>query len=474
MKNKKISNVKDNRNIKGITLIALVITIIVLLILAAVSIAMLTGENGILTKANVAKERTNEGSIKEDIKLTLLDWKSEEIEKGISIEGKEGITQLQATMKYNSGVITYITKEGEKYTIKYENDKLGNLEKENSGEKSQEYKAKHPEEHIPTGFWYTTGTVNTGYVITDGTNEFVWIPVENSTRYIKKSGGYNRYTTAFNENVSKKIEEVIKGDALGVNNILGTNVQQALADKPEAQIVNNAGGFWVGRYEAGIENEGHNNIAGVTSVTGNDNNTNILNNYWESKKSNIVTKQNTEPVRNITQEKALQIANNWKKGEASSQDGKVAFQSGLITGTQWDVICEYIGWSECDTNCATWGNYLNVASQKLEVYHSGNGNSEWKKETVTKGTNDAWVYPTGKFIINNNSDTAKKNIYDIAGNVWEWTTEVPQINDGNSVIRGGSAYGGRINDTANFRDCNYSTQLFTTWNLGFRIVLYVE
>ena len=42
-------------------------------------------------------------------------------------------------MKYNSGVITYITKEGEKYTIKYENDKLGNLEKENSGEKSQEY-----------------------------------------------------------------------------------------------------------------------------------------------------------------------------------------------------------------------------------------------------------------------------------------------------------------------------------------------
>ena len=64
MKNKKISNVKDNRNIKGITLIALVITIIVLLILAAVSIAVLTGENGILTKANVAKERTNEESIK--------------------------------------------------------------------------------------------------------------------------------------------------------------------------------------------------------------------------------------------------------------------------------------------------------------------------------------------------------------------------------------------------------------------------
>ena len=43
---------------KGITLIALVITIIVLLLLAGISIAMLTGENGILTKANKAKEET--------------------------------------------------------------------------------------------------------------------------------------------------------------------------------------------------------------------------------------------------------------------------------------------------------------------------------------------------------------------------------------------------------------------------------
>ena len=43
---------------KGITLIALVITIIVLLILAGVSTAMLTGENGILTQANNAKQAT--------------------------------------------------------------------------------------------------------------------------------------------------------------------------------------------------------------------------------------------------------------------------------------------------------------------------------------------------------------------------------------------------------------------------------
>ena len=49
---------KKNFHNKGITLIALVITIVVLLILASVSIAMLTGDNGILTKANEAKQQT--------------------------------------------------------------------------------------------------------------------------------------------------------------------------------------------------------------------------------------------------------------------------------------------------------------------------------------------------------------------------------------------------------------------------------
>ena len=54
---------------KGITLIALVITIIVLLILAGISIAMLTGNNGILTQAQNAKEQNTEGSEIEKIKL---------------------------------------------------------------------------------------------------------------------------------------------------------------------------------------------------------------------------------------------------------------------------------------------------------------------------------------------------------------------------------------------------------------------
>lgn len=57
---------------KGITLIALVITIIVLLILAGVTIATLTGNNGVLTKANTAKERTEEANIYEQLSIAVL------------------------------------------------------------------------------------------------------------------------------------------------------------------------------------------------------------------------------------------------------------------------------------------------------------------------------------------------------------------------------------------------------------------
>lgn len=75
----KTKEVKTNR---GITLIALVITIIVLLILAGVTIATLTGDNGILTKANEAKKETEIASVKEQAQLDIANWVSERLEKG--------------------------------------------------------------------------------------------------------------------------------------------------------------------------------------------------------------------------------------------------------------------------------------------------------------------------------------------------------------------------------------------------------
>ncbi len=67
---------------KGITLIALVITIIVLLILAGVTIATLTGENGILSNATRAKDETDEASAREKLALLLMDIKMDAYEYG--------------------------------------------------------------------------------------------------------------------------------------------------------------------------------------------------------------------------------------------------------------------------------------------------------------------------------------------------------------------------------------------------------
>ena len=79
--------VKDLRKqAKGITLIALVITIIVLLILAAVSIATLTGQNGILTQANSAKEQTEIASVKEQAQMDIANWTAERLRNGESTE----------------------------------------------------------------------------------------------------------------------------------------------------------------------------------------------------------------------------------------------------------------------------------------------------------------------------------------------------------------------------------------------------
>ena len=82
----------NKQNNRGITLIALVITIIVLLILAGVSISMLTGSNGILTQASNAKQATEESTEKEKRQLSQIEAKydtNKAIEDAYSI-GRDG------------------------------------------------------------------------------------------------------------------------------------------------------------------------------------------------------------------------------------------------------------------------------------------------------------------------------------------------------------------------------------------------
>ncbi len=82
---------KEQRKNKGITLIALVITIIILLILAAVGIATLTGENGILTRANDSKIKNELAKVQEAYNLKIADIQIERYPNTGSIGSQKGM-----------------------------------------------------------------------------------------------------------------------------------------------------------------------------------------------------------------------------------------------------------------------------------------------------------------------------------------------------------------------------------------------
>ena len=89
---------------KGITLIALVITIIVLLILTGVTIATLTGENGILTRATDAKEQTEIASVREQAQLDITNWVADKMENGedVIVNTPEKIQEILESVNQNN------------------------------------------------------------------------------------------------------------------------------------------------------------------------------------------------------------------------------------------------------------------------------------------------------------------------------------------------------------------------------------
>ena len=118
---------KKIKNKNGITLIALVITIIVLLILAAVSIATLTGENGILTRANDAKASTEIAEEREKVELAataaLADDLGGEIKESFLKQelekyfGTDGVSVAPGTNNGEEGFIVTIDESGRQYFV---------------------------------------------------------------------------------------------------------------------------------------------------------------------------------------------------------------------------------------------------------------------------------------------------------------------------------------------------------------------
>ena len=104
------------KNQKGITLIALVITIIVLLILAGVSIAMLTGPNGLLTRAEEGQISSVEGRVRDAVAAAVSDARIRKYQGSADIGSATGNitfadieTELRATMGTTDFIITKVT-----------------------------------------------------------------------------------------------------------------------------------------------------------------------------------------------------------------------------------------------------------------------------------------------------------------------------------------------------------------------------
>ena len=108
---------KERNNTKGITLIALVITIIVLLILAGVSIAMLTGQNGILTQAQNSKTVTENKSAEEKVKLAVMAARTRSETAALELDKlKEEIANQGGTATNNEFPVN-VTMDGESFKV---------------------------------------------------------------------------------------------------------------------------------------------------------------------------------------------------------------------------------------------------------------------------------------------------------------------------------------------------------------------
>ena len=412
MKNYKIKSKNFKFNASGITLIALVITIIVLLILAGVSIATLTGENGILTQANNAKEETEEAEVEELRKLT---------------QG-EAATHLE---EYE-----YTDSNGEKVKIPAK-CAVSQVEGEN--------------------------TLENGLVIIDvNGNEWVWIEVpesempegltfESEEDYTTLETALQTYTADYRN--SSYTDTWYEGCGLEQNEYI--NLKQNMLES----IYENKG-FYIGRYEVGsFDNP-------VTA----ENTTRIP-----------VIQQGAYPYNWITCSQAQELSKKLVIGNKTSS---------LMFGIQWDLVLKYIeqngselGNTETDrklkliTDSTSWGNYQNaefiVKEGNKYIERVGDIYDNWKEVNgsyIKKAYSDEdWsgvVLSTGS-----TSRNSVLNIYDLAGNVWEWTLEKYNVSTtGPSTSRGGDCSVTGLKYLAYSRGNNSISS--NDYTKGFRLALY--
>ena len=402
---------------KGITLVALVVTIVVLLILAGVSINLVLGDNGIISKAQEGKTKSAEAS-ENDLK---------------------GMNSLIDEME------TVLNGGNTEETVPY----------------------------LPSSdFHYDTSTsVDTGLVIADSNgNEYVWVVVpkslynntnynlnnekkpSSSTDYVNIEHCLQQYTAIYRNGTS--YSDIYAADTANVGWFEDETEYNNLKNSMLKSVYEN-GGFYVGRYEAGI-------IENRTSESA----TNSDGKYTIEGMPVPVTKADAYPYTYVTRTQAQNLASNVNSGTKTSS---------LMFGVQWDLVLAFmhnkgnIADSTLTSNSTTIGNYKN------NLWTIKNANAKYSTDygsTFTACPNPFKKDADSKILLTTGADSSfsVQNIYDIAGNVYEWTLEKTDRGSLPCAQRGGDFYDTGSGSPAAKRNNFYTFS--TNYSIGFRVTLW--
>ena len=328
------------------------------------------------------------------------------------------------------------------------------------------------------------GTIDTGLVIKDASgNEYVWVVVPRTTAVYKTTGlGKTTFTDADYTSIENDLKEYTKTYRGSTSFITDTwyadDKNEGWLSETEYKTLKNSmlksvyenGGFYVGRYEAGI---GTNRTSIEAQVNG----------KYPVPTTAPVTKADAYPYTYVTRTQAQNLASKVNSGTKTSS---------LMFGVQWDLVLAFmhnkgnIADSTLTTNSTTIGNYINSTFDlnRGKYAQYGQLGNEWKNFDSALGSIVVSNETTGKMkkteqssdsnsilITTGGTEQSKvMNIYDIAGNVWEWTLEKTFSTDHPCVLRGGGYYHTGSNYPA--ADCSSNSTDFSNDKIGFRVSLF--